>query len=499
MINNLVYILIFSPLLMAFFIRLSIANEIFLKSVSASAFLLFLIIAAMLAIEVREIGSISSDLSFTISSLGLEFYINSISIFFIFIFLFLKINQIFQIDFKAMDFVNIESFKSYLSLQFIIIFAIFGIIFSSYIFNSLIFVEIYILATLAINMLNDDEKMKEFYILFLKVNLALTMLLLLIFVFIYINSGKESLIDLSKHLSEYSIEHQILIFAIFFIYIFKLFAFWLFNIKNIKNLPALLSQLYLVIFINTNLALFLLIKYYDIITIYNYFSVFIGVLAMAIVAYCCFRLLFAKQIRIQVSMICAAISAIATTALVFKNQDSITSFFFYIFLLNTVVLMIFNIFFYASTNFNILNINEFAAIRTGQGVFLRIVSYLFIFGLVLLLPLPHSTTFFANYFFTSAIFENNDIQLYEYTNLLDPYYLIMILVFQLVMMYFCYRYAMQLLHASKSAAMPKKYSSSPDFWFLFVNILLVLLIIFVYFDLELFKFFINQTSVIFLT
>lgn len=501
MINNLLYILIFSPLMLALLFQILPRSDIFLKPATALSFLFFIIIISLLLMEVNEVGVISSDLSFTNSSIGLEFSISLISLIFLTILLFLKLNQIFQIDARSIFLDSKKCYQSYLSLQFVNIFAIVGVIVSTGLFNTLIFLEIFIISAISTATLYNDDKIKEFFCRFLKINMALTMIMIAMFVLFVFADGQFKIYNLSSTVifQSRTILSQLIIAAILIIYGIKLLAFWLFNIKNTKNFSALLSQLYSVMFINVNMSLYLLLKFYSIITSFNSISVLFGSVSIFMVCLCSMRLLFAKQTRLQISLICASVFLLAVGSLLIKNQQSILSFLLYLFILNSLVLIIFNIFYYASVHCKVTNINDFSNIRVNQGLFLRCISYFFIFCMAIIMPLPYSPTFFANYFFVSAILENNDLQLYEYTNLLDPYFLFAVISFQFVMLYFCYRYTLQMFAVKKQGAVDNKDTFKIDGWFIIINISVAVVIATFYLDASMFKFISKKTFLIFLS
>lgn len=442
MLNNLVYIFAFLPILSSLIILLLGRNKSVIQAICFSTLSLMLFIAAMIAIACFDLPQIGSDLSFDIISIPVEFRINLVLCGFLIFLIVIKVIQLVLFQKTAADRLSVTQLRLYFASHLISCFAIVGIVISNNIFNIFLFIEIYFISYFALSMTFQGRKINYQNSKQIIVNFASSTLLLIALVVLYFNFETLNLNSLMLKIeakSSYSVGlMEVACSLIIIALIVKFIPFWVFFSKNIKDSISLSSELFLVLFINLNLLICLLVKMSYIVFAVDLITSIIVFSCLATITYSSIIVIFNKHFRPQITLFCLSLFCFSVLCLAIKSQSSIKALFFYILSYNICALTIFAFTSFVWMRYNVSTIEEISILKNSKRFFDRGVHKLFLIIVILSLPLPYSPIFYANFFLFDAILDNNHNQLYEFSNFFDPYIVIAILLFYMssIMLFF---------------------------------------------------------------
>ena len=482
MLNNLVYIFAFLPILSALFILVIGRNKVFIQAVCFSALALMLFIAVMISIACFDLPQIESDLSFDIISIPVEFRVDLTLCGFLIFLIAIKAVQLALFQKTAADRLSLQQFQLYFASHLISCFAIIGIVISNNIFNIFLFTEIYFISYFALSMTFQDKKINYQNSRQVIVNFASSALFLVTLVVLYFNFETLNLSDLMLKIEAKSLHAlglmEVICSLVIIALIVKFIPFWVFFSKNIKDSISLSNELFFVLFINLNLLICLLIKMSYIIFAINLVTSIIVFSCLAVITYSSITVIISKHFRPQITLFCLSIFCFSVLCLAIKSQSSIKALFFYILTYNICALIIFAFTSFIWMRYNVSTIEEVSILKNSKRFFDRGVHRIFLIIVILSLPLPYSPIFYANLFLFDAILDNNQNQLYEFSNLFDPYIVIAILLFYMSSIMLFFKMVSALISDKENSCNRKSKNGYLDniaaFYFIFLIVAIIL-------------------------
>ncbi len=454
MINNLVYILIFLPIFSAIIVQLCGNSKVAIRIVTFSTLLLAIAISSMIAIEsFYSTSTIQSDLSFDIISLATEFRVNAVLSSFVVLLTIIKIVQLGLFQGFVSKKMRPDQLRLYFSSHLISYFAIVGIVISNNIFNIFIFIELYFVSYFSLSIMHKNKKISRQSSGHMVLNIASSMLFLLSITALYFHFEALSLVELVSKV-ESSLDSsalvQITCSLITVSLLIRFIPLWVLFSKNIKDSVAISSELFFLLFINLNLLICILLKTYYIVFSSDIMASVIVFSCLAIITYSSFVMVLSRHLRSQITLFCLSVFCFVILSLALRNQSSFEASLFYILIYNIVALAIFSFIIFIWNNYNISVMEDVSVLNQSSGFLSRNSHLLFLLIIILSIPLPHSPVFYANFFLFDAILDNNDDQLYEFSNLFDPYILITILLFHIGSLILFLKMIISLIYQSKT-------------------------------------------------
>ncbi len=457
MLNNLIYILVFTPIFAAMAIQLFGSNKIIAQSIAFSSLLLMLAMSIMITAGSFELSHIESNLSFDIVSLPIEFRTDLVLSTLVTILIIAKIFQLilFQGDFAREH--NARILKSYFFNHFISCFAAIGIVISNNLFNLFIFIELYFFSYFALLLLQKRQKTAAQSSKQLIMSCFASMLFLLALTVLYFNFET---LNLAKLVSKIDPSNKWLVSLactlITLSLLTKFMPLWVFFSKNIKDPVAISGELFWLLFVNLNLLIALLIKAYYVAFNSNLSILIIIFICLAVILYCSVMMMFHKHLRSQITCFCLNLFCLTVISLALKNQSSFMASFFYIISHNSIALLIFFFISFIWNKYNVTTIDEISILKKSDSLLSRSSHNLFLVFMFLSIPLSFSPIFYANFFLFDAILDNNDDQLYESSNFFDPYILIAILLFHISSLVMFFKIIINMIYPNKPLEKSKK-------------------------------------------
>ena len=171
---------------------------------------------------------------------------------------------------------------------------------------------------------------------------------------------------------------------------------------------------------------------------------------LTIIIYSSFVMVLNRHLRSQITLFCLSIFCFVILSLALKNQSSFEASFFYILIYNIIALTIFSFIIFIWNNYNISVMEEVSVLKQSSKFLSKNSHLMFLLVIILSIPLPHSPVFYANFFLFDAILDNNDDQLYEFSNFFDPYILITVLLFHISVLILFFKMMISLIYQSKT-------------------------------------------------
>lgn len=433
MLNNLVYIFIFLPVISGLGIFLLARNATVAKSLFLATICLMMLITFMITAECYYVTGISSDLAFDNTSILTEFSVNFALCVLTMAMILVKLVQVVILQAEAVSSMTVNRVRVYFASQLFSLLLIFGIIFSGNIFNIFLFIELYFINYYATSIIykefNDNDLDSRQIIIGC---LASMVFLILIFaIYNHFETLNLSKIALKASSSTDSSNFIAVISPLFILSL--LLKFIPFRLLLLKNYYSAQGELFSFLFISLNISLAIILKTYPIIFGNDIVVCVLVVICIMIIIYSSVMIMVNKHDSPRAVFFCIAIFCLSILCLSLKNHSSTKAMFLYIISYNVIA---FAIFLHSNSHSLCSGINN----CIHKAGLLRKVSYFsFILLLVCAMPLPHSILFYSNLYLIDAIIDNNKMQLYEFSNFFDPYILISIVFFYISMLFLFYR------------------------------------------------------------
>jgi multicomponent Na+:H+ antiporter subunit D len=367
-----IYLIIFLPLISSLCCLLFKKKlPPFIIALSTIFALLFLVIKILP--EIFHYKAIASDFELSAVSIGLEFKLDLLGIFFLLLLIFSKLIILlyYRSDInKTLTNSNISSFYGVFLLH---LFSIIGIFTTNNILNLYIFIEIYSFAFLANFAITRDlnlSKIKFRYYCFL---VAAKLIILFVFLIIFLGFKETSfdkIINLVPIVSKINWQFLAIISGLIFLSITaSFFPFWLY-FKKIHS-PQLISDFlaFDTLFIKTNVGIYLILRFIyfifgkDFLFSSPFFAVILGLISLALIFYSGFKLYNQKHLKSIASYLCLNNLGFIIAAIALNKIEALQAALFYIINFSLINIFIFIFATFLKRNYQTSSMIKLANVR----------------------------------------------------------------------------------------------------------------------------------------
>jgi formate hydrogenlyase subunit 3/multisubunit Na+/H+ antiporter MnhD subunit len=413
------YIILFSPLILAFLCLL--AN---LKKNNSVFFYINNIIiltcaAALILLLPNFQTNIISNISSEIISVGINYDIGILSLFFIILITSIQLLTTIFYQKNLQNYFNGESERLFYALNLVNLFAIIGIFTSSNIINLYFLIEIYSLTFYSLKCISKNKPLNNLAFKYFYQGAIGSILLLISFLFLFINFDSANFEIIFFTIQNIGDSNQkILVLLIFFIAIFglllKFFPFWLHH-QNLKNRDSL-SHFFLSnsLFIQSLIGFYLLIKFFFLLfdseLILQLFGINLPFFALAflLIFYSNFKIFKSRNLKTILFYFCLNYIGFFLISLAVNDENSLIAAIFFIAhycLSGLILLFICGV---MTENFKSCNIENLSLLKE---IFFP-SKYIFPFLILLFCAATPTILFLANWHLIYAIFD------YKYLSLI---------------------------------------------------------------------------------
>jgi multicomponent Na+:H+ antiporter subunit D len=367
-----IYLIIFLPLISSLSCLLFKKKlPPFIITLSTVVALLFLVIKILP--EIFHYKAIASDFELSTISIGLEFKLDLLGVFFLLLLIFSKlIILLYYRSYinKTLTNSNISSFYGVFLLH---LFSIIGIFTTNNILNLYIFIEIYSFAFLANFAITRDlnlSKIKFRYYCFL---VAAKLIILFVFLIIFLSFKETSfdkILGIVPIISKINWQFLVIISGLIFLSITaSFFPFWLY-FKKIHS-PQLISDFlaFDTLFIKTNIGIYLILRFIyfifgkDFLFSSAFFAVILGLISLALIFYSSFKLYHQKHLKSIASYLCLNNLGFIIAAITLNKIEALQAALFYIINFSLINIFIFIFATFLKRNYQTSSIIKLANVR----------------------------------------------------------------------------------------------------------------------------------------
>lgn len=400
-----IYIIIFLPLICSVFCQLFIQRTVAFAIAFMSS-LMVLLLSGKALFDVLTFQNLANDFNLSHVSLALEFNINSLSLTFLLLTLFIKLVNLFYYRRDIQLLLSSQNDQNFYSVFLVNIFSLIGIFSSNNLINLFIFLEIYAFTFFAISSIANNVEIAKSSFKYFCFSAASSLIILLCFLAIYFVLGDLRFEQVHQDLPliEDKTFIKALLFLLFGAFLFKFLPF-IFYIKNIKNSENF-SNFFITdsLLIKLNMAIFLFLKFsycifadLELSPIFNFQACAI-VLSFVLALYASFKVYQQTNLRVIAIYFCLSNVAFIIACIALRSIESMQALFFFmchLCLVNFAILIFAS---FLQKTFHNSNLNQIAKIKDQLLLILPFKLLLFF-----ILAFPLTILFFANWYLAYAV------------------------------------------------------------------------------------------------
>lgn len=397
-----VYLIIFLPLIS------SVTCLLFKKKlppflVVVATLISLLLLTARVLPEVFEHKVIANDFQLSPISIGLEFKLDLLGIFFLLLIIFIKLIILLYYHHDINKTLNNSNTKNFYSVFLLHLFSIIGIITTNNIFNLYLFIEIYSFAFLANFAITKDvnlSKIKFRYYCFL---VAAKLIVLFCFLTIFITLGQnniDKIITMVPAISQINWQFLGLIAALVFLAVItSFFTFWIY-FKQVGS-PQLIANFlaFDTLFIKTNVGIYLILRLIYFLFGKGFlfatplFSLTLASVSLVLIVYSGLKLLKQKHLKSIASYLCLNNLGFILAAVAINKTESLQAGLFYIINFSLINIFIFIFATFLKRSYHTSSIIRLADVRRDHFLLILPLKIMIFF----VAGFPLTILFFANW------------------------------------------------------------------------------------------------------
>jgi multicomponent Na+:H+ antiporter subunit D len=367
-----IYLIIFLPLISSLCCLLFKKTlPPFIITLGTVTTLLFLVIKILP--EVFHYKAIVNDFELSPISIGLEFKLDVVGVFFLLLLIFSKLIILLYYRSDIKKTLTNSNTAGFYGVFLLHLFSIVGIFTTNNILNLYVFIEIYSFAFLANFAITKDlnlSKIKFRYYCFL---VAAKLIILFVFLTIFLSfkeTNFDKIIAIVPIISKINWQFLAIISILIFLSITSsFFPFWLYFKKN--NSPQLISDFlaFDTLFIKTNVGIYLILRFIyflfgkDFLFSSPFFAAILGLISLALIFYSGFKLYYQKHLKSIASYLCLSNLGFIISAIAINKIEALQAALFYIINFSLINVFIFIFATFLKRNYQTSSIIKLANVR----------------------------------------------------------------------------------------------------------------------------------------
>lgn len=408
------YLIIFLPLFFCFFSLLVDFPKTYFFILSANniAVIILAIIIALLLPDFKT--HIVSDVTKEVISLGINYNISILGLFFIILVTFTHLLTLIFYQKILRENLNEDSEKLFYTLNLLNLFAIIGLFTTNNIVNLYLFIEIYSFTFYAISAATKENSLNKLAFKYFYQGSSGGILILISLFYLFVNFGSHDFDIILAAISNQNQDDQIIIIGLIFIIfvlgiILKFFPFWLY-FDNLKS-SHFLSHFFLsrLLFIKTYIGFYLILKtiffLFGTNLLFTHLKLDLVILAFAflLIFYGNIKILKNNNLKIIISSYCLIYLGFLLIAVALNDHYSLIAAFAFILHYAAVGLFLLLFCGYMVYNFRNCNIKNLSFLKSKN----VLMNYFFKVLILLICAFPMTPLFIANFYLAYPVLQSS--------------------------------------------------------------------------------------------